>query len=79
VIDVATDPTTSFTPVVVRSAATTPVATPEVASIQTQQPGRDTVAESFEPMLNGARLGLVGSVLGGFALLGLRLVRRTGA
>jgi hypothetical protein len=80
VIDVASDPTTSFTPIALRAAPArpAPTPTPEVAGVQAAAPqGRDVVRESFEPMFNGARIGLLASGILGLLTVGVQVWRRT--
>ena len=81
VIDVSNDQNArSQRPAVVPAATATPMPTPPPTPTAAPPQPADlvgsVVAESFEPVLLGGRLGLAGAAVTGLGLLALRLARR---
>ena len=82
IVDVAADPnarsvrTPLATPTPRATLAPTSVATPEVAGVQSSSLVDTVLMQTFEPMVDGGRIGLLGGGVSLLAALGMKLLRR---
>jgi hypothetical protein len=77
IIDVATDANARSSRTALPSPAVAPTPIPSAVAVSAAAtPMHDVVAESFEPMLVGGRIGLIGGAVTGLGALALHVVRR---
>src|SRR5207248_2736471 len=74
IVDVAADANARSSRTALPSPPATPTASP--VPVSAASPMHDVVAESFEPMLIGGRIGLIGGAVTGLTALAVHVVRR---
>jgi hypothetical protein len=77
ILDVATDANARSSRTALPSPTVAPTPIPSAVAVSAAAtPMHDVVAESFEPMLVGGRIGLIGGAVTGLGALALHVVRR---